>query len=222
MIRVLLTLLLSSSLVANAAPASEPSETHAERAARLFDAGEFDAAAEAFEAAYVDTGDAVFLYGAGISRQEGGDCEAAVSTLERFRQTKPDPRDDEAAAEIIAECRAAAEPEPPPPVLSSPSEPPPTDVLPPKTSKVDRASWALFGSGAGLVIVGGVLYGTAYGVLRPRDRMESEFERDANRSRSLAISGVVVASVGAAVLVAGVARLLSQRRRASRNVAKLR
>ena len=221
MLRVLLTLLLSSSLVANEAPASEPSETHAERAARLFDAGEFAAAAEAFEAAYVDTGDAVFLYGAGISRQEGGDCEAAVSTLERFRQTEPDPRDDEAAAEIIAQCREVAEPEPPPPP-SSPSEPPPaTDGPPPKAAKGDRASWALLGSGAGLVVVGGVLYGTAYGVLRPRDRMESEFERDASRSRSLAISGVVVASVGAAVLITGLARLLSRKQRASRSVAKL-
>ncbi|MCR9161083.1 MAG: hypothetical protein ACE37F_11655 [Nannocystaceae bacterium] len=218
MLRPLITLLLSGQLVASAPQGA--SQPHAERAARLFEDGDFDAAADAFEAAFAQTGDAAFLYGAGVSRHEGGDCEAAVATLERFRATDPDPRDDEAAEQIIAQCEALE-----PSVVPSPRETarpePATQTEDARPATLDRVSWGLLGGGAGLVVAGGVLYGSAYGVLRPRDRMESEFERDATRSRALSVSGIVVASVGAAVLVAGVARLLARRRGSASRTAAL-
>ena len=211
-----LALVLASGLAPSDAPpshtASSPAQSDADRAAVLFEAGDFEGAAQAFEAAFRTTGDTMFLYAAGISWQSAGDCAAAVEVLERFRGTGPDPRDDEAAAEVIAACRART-PEPPSPREAVPPEP--TTAPPePRPPRLDGWSKGLLAGGGSVAVLGAALYGASFAVLRPRRRMESEFERDASRSRSLAIAGVSAMAVGTAVLVGGVTRLLVLRRRA--------
>ncbi|MEM6295887.1 MAG: hypothetical protein AAGA54_31740 [Myxococcota bacterium] len=193
------------------APQADAEEAAA-RAGRLFEAGEYEEAARAFEAAHAETGDPVFLYSAGIALEKAGDCVGAIEAFERFRGTGPDAQDDAAAAEKIETCRASREPavepaSPPPPAV----DPPPVEPQVTPSRPFDRTSVVLVAGGGVFVVAGAALYASSFVALRPRTRTESAFERDASRSRALAISGITVASVGAAVILGGVVRWLVRR-----------
>lgn len=73
------------------APASAQDEAtrHYEDGMRLFEGGEFQAAARAFEAAYALVPDAALLYNLALAWEEAGDLDQALDALRRYAETVP-------------------------------------------------------------------------------------------------------------------------------------
>lgn len=167
-----------------------------------------------------------------------GDCDTAVERYREFLGTEPDAVDRQYALESIEECGG----DPNPPAESEPSIPEPKlepDVPPPSAVELEPVpanlgpaprsrdprptSLGLLISGGAGIVVGGVLLGAGFGVRAAAIDGGLTLEDYQGRERTaggLGVSGVVVMSMGAALLTAGVIHaLVSKRRRTQDRVA---
>lgn len=165
-----------------------------------------------------------------------GDCDAAIERYHEFLETDPDSVDRQYARASIEECGGDPDAAPPlpaqEPTVREP-EPEPAAFVPPPSAVVDdpaptnagrapvqrspRATsiGLLIGGGAG-VLVGAGLLGAGFGVRGAAVNGGLTLERYQDRERTaagLGASGIVVMSVGAAVLTAGLIHALATKRR---------
>lgn len=174
------------------------------------------------------------LYSMGQLARVQGDCQGATAKFEAFLETGPSAKS-EAEARVnlercAAELEAAAEDGTaeeevgeviaPPPVLPPPDDPP--DVGP---RRPDALGISLTAVGGALTVTGLALFGSAFAVQgRAQDESDVDpFERGVARARTRYWTGVGLASVGGAVLVGGIVRLIIVHRRgAGRRTAGVR
>lgn len=205
--------------------AERAANPHFEDARRAFEAGDWDAAARAFEAAYAHDGRLEYLYAQAQAERLGGRCEAAVATYRRFIAEGPPQAAVDEANDNIARCEPEPSEPPPPRVVD---EPPPRST-PPEHERAEarprpwyRDPWggvATFG-GVALASAGGALVGIAHD--RERDALRADDEqgyRDAiDGAPQMSRVGIGLLSAGAALLVAGIVRwswvAVANRRRA--------
>ncbi|MBL4687984.1 MAG: hypothetical protein JKY37_25560 [Nannocystaceae bacterium] len=197
------------------APSTEPEETlpadPAARAGVLFELGRFAEAASAFADAYVATEDPVFLFGRAQALRRAGNCAAAIGVLQAFIDTSPPKPDVVEAQRVIDACRAVlGEPDPEPQ-----SEPEPVASLVDTSVPPDRERppWlrdvpggVLLGVGAFVTVAGVGTYAGAFAMARDRSEPESDFEDRSQRVRSTAAAGIVLMTVGGALIVGGIIR----------------
>jgi len=198
--------------------ASPEARAHFERAVKLWQAGDYAGAdAELAAAAAIEPTPAL-QYARGQLARELGDCERALSLYREFLpHTEPGTRAREEVLMNIARCEATmptAEPEPAPAVVDAPpAEPSPPDR---PVRRVDPAAVGLLASGS-VLTAAAVGLGIAAGIERraagTSDVLE-DFERHRRRSRIELGTAGAAGSVGVALLVAGIVRLVDHRRRA--------
>jgi hypothetical protein len=228
--QLLLALALAVAPVPTEVPESpQQEEDPAARAARLFGAGEFVEAADAFEQAFAQTGDPAFVFGRAQALRRAGNCAAAIDELERFIALAPPAPDIEEANRVIDSCKRVLgiDDEPPPPVVEPAPAPVPDVAIAPPPAKPkpwhrDAAGAALIGSGLAIAAIGGGLLGGSY--VRARDRnaeSETGWESRGDAVRTLSVTGIVLLAVGGALTIAGAARWGAVARR-DRNAARPR
>ena len=180
------------------------------------------------ESAYEREAKPALLYSMGQLARLQGDCERATEKLEAFVETGPSEKAEAEARVNLERCAAeleAAKQEEdehndvveevvPPPVLPETDDPP--DVGP---ERPDALGISLTAIGGALTITGFALFGSAFAV---QSRAEDEaaispFERGVDRARTRYWTGVGLASVGGAVLIGGVVRLIVVNRRTKRS-----
>lgn len=205
-------------------------------ASTKFDAGDFQGAVDAFEAAYAIRADASLLYNIGRVYEEMGSLEPAIEYYSKFaRQPGIKLELREQAIERVKVLKdivaATAEDEPPPPEPAPLTEEPVEPVSEPEPEPgpdgrgLRIAGYTMLGIGGGMLIGGGVAGGLASA---DANDLEAESDpgsrsdlKDSGESKALAadilfISGGVVAVTGLALAVAGIVK---KRRMTDRNVA---
>ncbi len=149
-----------------------------------------------------------------------GRCDEATASYRRVLRRRA--TDDEAATarDGIEACK------PPPPIVKPPpAESAPNDTPPRPPAKKDRLTPILFGTGAGLAIVGGALIGGSVAAARGADSGDEQRYRDqTQRANALLATGITVAGVGVGVLLTATVRwvILRQRRGPGRDMAAAR
>lgn len=224
--------ILLAPLLLFAAPSSPARGDAARRAEAAFDAGDYDAAAEAAAEAYVAEGDPIYLYVRAQAERFGGRCEPAIEHYRQFIEAVPRGEAAEAARANIAECEqvlARAEPVPAPVAPLEPVEPEPPVETEPDTEAADAsdrgAHWArdplggaLVGAGVVALAVGGGLYGRAR--VDERAAMQAsnvvDYGERIDRAYTLGRAGLPVMIVGGALVVGGVVRWVVLARRSPR------
>lgn len=201
------------------AGAEEPAPDPAQQAGALFEAGRFVEAAEAFERAYVTTGDAAFLFGRAAALRRAGNCNGAIDVLEQFIATTPPAADVEEAQRVIDTCRSVlGEPEP----TVDPIGPEPSATPQPSGDASDRPAptWRRDVPGGVLVGVGSVASVAGAGLLigavslaRDRQETEADYERRVIRLRNTRTAGIALAAVGGSLIVGGIVRYIVVARR---------
>ena len=209
---------LALSQIAHAAPSSAPTtDTVASltaEAATAFDAGDFAAAADAFQRAYDLSPDPRVLYNLGRIHEEAGELALASSYYRKFiEQPGVELELRERASqrlEVLARISSTLEPEPPPPRLI---EAPPPAVTPTDTGvDVQKRGRGMRNGGIGLLGGAVVLLvtGAITGALAQRTSADLDDEVDAWRRRDLvarggglALATDVTLSVGAAFAIVG-------------------
>ena len=141
---------------------------------------------------------------------DAGDCEAADALADALEDRTPKSGALPSLRESVGECRAPPAPEDPP------APPPPQVAPPPVTDTPDRPRrWiadpyggVLFSVGIASAAVGGALLGVARRRFAAAGdlRDEAAYERATNRAVNLNTSGIVVLSVGGALIAASVIR----------------
>lgn len=209
---------------------AEPADA-AVRAGELFERGEFEQAAAAFEEAYARTGDPALLFGRAQALRRAGNCGAAIEVFEAFIATSPPEPDVQAARDVIEACRsilgedatANATAPTPEPIREPEPVPPPRPRWP-----RDVAGGTLLGSGLAVAVTGAALYGTAMtrAAKGSGDPMEGEqaFEARERSLRTLAGVGGGLMLGGSALLVGSVVRyvIVARRERARGDAARRR
>ncbi|MEX1368578.1 MAG: hypothetical protein AB1Z98_35950 [Nannocystaceae bacterium] len=221
----LLVSLLASWLGARAAQPAELSDPRAralfEQAAERWQAGDYEQADAALAAAAAIEPIPALQYARGQLAREQGDCERALELYAEFLEhTEPGTRAREEVLMNMARCEATM-PEPdetpaavePTVARSVVVDPAPVAAAPPR--RADPVATGLIAGGS-VAIAAGIGLSVAAGIDRraaaATDGLQ-QFER--RRRRSQVEIGVAAAagSIGVALLVAGVVRLLSGRRR---------
>jgi tetratricopeptide (TPR) repeat protein len=221
---------IGAGLGPHAAAASEPegagqdpqgADAAYQEAEAAYQRGEWLEAAEALERAYALDPRPTFLYRRGHALREAGSCRAAVASFEAFLAVANDPADRQEAQGWIDHCQRVLASEGEPEDASTEPEPDPSTAPEPETSpppRIDPWGTAGVGAGAGLVVLGGALFGASQAVASggPATQTETEYLARERRTAALSISGIVSMSVGGAALLAGAIRLgvLASRRRA--------
>ncbi|HWB75375.1 MAG TPA: hypothetical protein VG755_10470 [Nannocystaceae bacterium] len=189
-------------------PARREDNPHYRDAVAAWDAGDWDAAARAFAAAYEIDPRAEYVFAGARAHRNGGNCASAVPLFERFIALAP-PKDAIADAELnLRECRAvlaasAPKPEPPPPR--------PVDVSPapaPRPSAA-RDPWghALTWPGLAVLGVGVGLLADAHARANRADGVDEQRYRDLlHGAPARSQAGIALATIGGAALVAGIVR----------------
>ncbi len=231
--------LVAAALLLGSPP--EDAAAHARRAEEHANEGAFDAAARELQLAYSLDPNPFYLYGLGLLAQRQGDCLTATvffrQVLSVLDESSLDPQAKATTREATLaqldvcapETRVPAPTPPvdraPPPVATSPaSTPPPTPTPaspiqerpPARRHAIDRVGLGMMITGAGVTIVGGGLLATAAVVDRKADSQPTAqdlYEHNL-RARNLGVSGIAVASIGGAVLIAGIIHYAVRRRRA--------
>lgn len=193
---------------------------------RLFQAGRYEEAASAFERAEQLARNPLNLYNRARCAQELGDRETALRWLDRYLATPDVSATDRADAEQLRREIATGSATPPPttaPNATPPAidQPPPQQAPPPPSGEPHAASlagpWAVLGAGLGLLVVGVVLDGVAFGLSAvPEDGFDGfQDYRDWFDAPAypLALAGDVMTAVGGAMAVAGMVWLLVARSR---------
>jgi tetratricopeptide (TPR) repeat protein len=220
---------IGAGLGPHAAAASEPegagqdprgADAAYQEAEAAYQRGQWLEAAEALERAYALDPRPTFLYRRGHALREAGSCRAAIGSFEAFLAVANEPADREEAQGWIDHCRRVLASEPSPEDETETEPQPSTEPEPePATSppRVDPWGAAGVGAGAGLVVLGGALFGASHAVASggPATQTETEYLARERRTAALSISGIVSMSVGGAALLAGAIRLgvLASRRR---------
>lgn len=188
-----------------------------------YEAGNYAAAAAAFEAAHAIEAAPELLFSIGNMRRLAGQCEAAIDALERFLDTDPSQVSADDARAAIDECRdrvPAADVEPAPVPPPEPPAPAPSaardDRAPERPWHRDPTAGALLGVGSvGMAV--GLGFAVAAGV-HDRRAQNAEFHDDfldlRHTARTEATVAAVALSVGAALVVGAAVRYAIVRRRA--------
>ncbi len=207
------------------APAQDPSNDAAGRAAAAFDAGNYEEAARIARDAYREGGDPVFLYVQAQAERFGERCDLALDHYRQFLEAVPTGDAADLARDNIAECEATLDQQVPPPDPLVPVAPkgaaaPQTRVddesvdEPPRRSPPvpawyrDPLGGALVGVGAAALGVGGGLYGQARVDARAADRATNvvTYGERIDRAAVLSRAGVVTLVAGGVLVTAGAVR----------------
>lgn len=223
----LLVSLLASWLGASAAQPAELSDPRAralfEQAAERWQAGDYEQAEAALAAAAAIEPIPALQYARGQLAREQGDCERALELYAEFLEhTEPGTRAREEVLMNMARCEATM-PEPEPDETPAAVEPTvaPSVVVDPASAaaapprRVDPVATGLIAGGS-VAIAAGIGLSVAAGIDRRAAAATDELQQfEGRRRRSQVEIGVAAAagSIGVALLVAGVVRLLSGRRR---------
>ena len=199
---------------------------HLDRGLALFEAHDYDHAAEEFRQGYAVEPAPDFLYALAQAERLGGDCAAAREAYRAFLETRP-PRDEAALAEEnLAKCASASSPPPAPspasapapapasPSAPSPSSPPATSPQPDHLASSSRRFYedvpgdvlgatgiAALGAGLGLALAGNAQASSSASATTYDD-----VQRDGDHARTLRWVAVACAGAGAALLVLSIVR----------------
>lgn len=190
---------------------------HFERAAALWQAGDYEQADAALAAAAAIEATPALRYAQGQLARELGDCERALEFYRQFLETtEPNTRAREEVLMNMARCQAATElPATEPPAPEPVPDPAPVEPVP------DRPPRRMEPATVGLLVAGSVTSAAALGLgiaagleLRAADDATQldAFEGHRRRSRIELGVGVAAGSVGIALLVAGIVRGVRHRR----------
>jgi hypothetical protein len=185
-----------------------------EEGVRLFQEGRYREAVSAFEHAERLAPNPLNQYNQARCYQELGEHATALSSIDQYLATPELTAEDRVGAEQLRdELVEALRPAAPPPVEFSYPQP----VV--REGSSLAGPWALFGTGLGLLVVGGVLDIVAFVRSDPDATVQfgtyGEYVDWRTRARNIAIGGDVLVSVGAAVAVAGLIWLIVARSRRS-------
>jgi tetratricopeptide (TPR) repeat protein len=203
--------------VTGVAPAAQP---HLERGLKHFEAKEYGRALDEFRAAYDLDPQPALLYTIAQTARLSGDCRRASRFYEAFLRTAPNERQALAARQNLERCADELRRNPPPPVPASQPTAAPAAVAPPvgppaapaATRMPWRANWLGHGlliGGLAAVATGVALWGVGHAALiAPRDATDygtfAARVRDAANAETWQRVGVAAASVGGALVVAGI------------------
>ncbi|MBK6916187.1 MAG: hypothetical protein IPH07_02190 [Deltaproteobacteria bacterium] len=229
-----LTLLLATT---EPAPSSPTRQSAAQRAARHFDAGEWDAAIDALIEAYAEDPDPDYLYARAQAERLRGRCDQALELYRRYLAADPSTTgraDTERNIRLCEETLAAtrkvepsAPPRPPEPVPTArptarPTAEPAPDRPHPRPRRVDALGIALTASGGAVAGVGaGLWIAGAWSIDNaPGRTTEDAYVDEIDRGRRLRTAGIAVLTTALFVATGGVIRLAVQARRRARGVAR--
>jgi tetratricopeptide (TPR) repeat protein len=219
-----------ASALANAQPASE-ADTHLERGKHLYEAQDYDGAIAEYQAGYVISPRAEFLYGIGQAYRMKGDCERAARAYNEVVRAPDGAKLADAARRNIERChpgepqQQTPPPNPPPQTPPKPIPPPPKPRPAPAVS-VETAPWYRDALGDALVLGGAAL--VAGGTISwkvGRNEAENTYgkttyqawatsSQQASHADTLQRVGIAAATVGGAAVIAGVIRYVWPSQRA--------
>ena len=162
---------------------------------------------------------ATFVVRWGDAERTLGRCDEAMASYRRALRRKATDDETEAARDGIEACK------PPLPRIETPPPEPIELDEGPRPRQRDRLSPILFGTGAGLAIVGGALIGGSVARARGADQADEQRYRDQTRqANALLATGITVAGVGVGVLLTATVRwvILRQRGASGRNTTAAR
>jgi hypothetical protein len=232
------SILLVALLTLAAAPAGPARGDAARRAEAAFEAGDYDAAAEAAAEAYVAEGDPIYLYVQAQAERFGGRCGPAIEHYRQFITAVPRGDAADAARDNIAECEAV--------LAQAQPAPDPIDPLPPVDSTApvqtepevgtrdarergghwarDPLGGALVGAGVVVLGIGGGLSGKAHADERSAMKATDviTYGEQIDRAYTLSRVGLSVMIVGGALVVGGVVRwaVLANRSKRGNTIAR--
>lgn len=193
-----------------AGPTSRPAAEAAEAALSHYEKGEYAAARAAIARAYMIEPWPEYLFARGQIERADGDCVAAHEFYGLYLEADPPKAGAALAQEGIAACPIPDEPPPPRPGRDGAGDP----AAGPKGP--DALGIALTSVGGASLVVGAGLYiGTA--VQRRAAQGASTHDRfgdHIDRARRLGVAASAMVSIGAALAVAGIVRLVVVQRRA--------
>ncbi len=220
--------LLAGTAAAQPADAAQP---HVDAAMQRYEAEDLAGALEELTVAYEKVPRPDILFAMAKIHDERGDCARAIVTYRKFLETRPGPNSTRIATDVIARCQkvlaASGEPVPPEPTTSAPAvepeQPPEPAPLPPEpeTRTVKRAWYtdpigdALVATGAGGLILGGVLYLSARTDVAKADRggaggvTLAEHAELADSADQKQLYAGIAAGAGAALIIGGVLRYMT-------------
>jgi hypothetical protein len=192
--------------------------------ATLFREGRYAEAAEAFAAEYEATKDPALLFGSAMALQRAGNCWAAIDGFEAFISRSPPATDVHEARKQIDSCRKVLEMQTHRPEPRVEAPPPPAPL--PDRDTFEAPPWyrdplgsALVGVGVPVMFAGGGLYGASFAVADGGARdSEADYERRRTQVRAMAITGITLLGVGAALTIVGTIRYGMLRRSRSSSV----
>lgn len=213
-----------------ASPGGSPLESAEAQAAfdeamAAFERGDYAEAEAALKRAYHHEPDPELLYARAQMLRSLGDCERAATLYRAYLATNPAKRED--AEENLARCLAlletqgasspgptaiAAEPEPAP---AGPLQPAPQPTPQPRRWRPDGWTVALGSVGLVATGVGAALVPVSIrGAAQASGRTDHQgYRQDYTRARRGYVAGVIVLSVGSALLVATVVQAIVRARR---------
>lgn len=195
----------------------------AAQAEQAFESGQVDEAFEIVLEAQRRWPLPVFTFMYGRLEERRGNCRAAMRSYRQYLATEPLEEDAKQALDGLARCSQAqaivAEPVEPAPL---PSEPSPPEQGPAEQGRRwwrDPAGGALVGTGGLAVVVGG---GLLIGSEVARQAAENApdlatHDEQARRAETLQPAGIITASVGGALVLAGIIRYSVLARRSRRS-----
>lgn len=210
----MITLALCLALVRAPEPEGADDNPHFATAKAAWKEKRWDAAADAFEQAYVLDPRPEYVFAKAQARRFAGDCERAIADYREFIELAPPPAAIEEARGHIASCGGEAEPAPTPAPAPrvEPTPPPAVDPPPPAPQPRpwfrDPAGHALLWSGVAIAATGGGLLGEGLARRQRAEVADSEEEyRDARRGgETLYLVGIPLLSVGGALVIASIVR----------------
>jgi hypothetical protein len=212
---VVLALLLAAPTDAPQIPAeiTDPSaRQHFAAGMEAWLAEDYAKAQREMEAAHALDPAPVLLYSLGQLSRLQGDCVKARERFLAFLATDPPEKAATDTRVNLQRCKVA-EPEPEPEPIDEPIVPPPVP-----TKKVDALGVALVVSGSVIASAGIGVFGGAFAV-RGRANDETDFaafRKGTRRADAMYWTGVALTTVGTAVLVGGIVRLVLERRKVKR------
>jgi hypothetical protein len=219
-------------LIAGTAVADQPdvdaAQPHVDAAMKHYEAEDLARALEELTRAYALVPRPDILFAMAKIHDERGDCGKAIVAYRTFLETRPGPNSTRIATDAIATCQkvlaASGEPVPAEPVPARVPEPraaPAPEPLAPVTETRARAWYtdplgdALVATGAGGLILGGVLYLSARTDIAKADQggaggvtLEQHTELADSADQKQLWAGVA-AGAGTALIVAGVVRFMT-------------